>query len=462
MRRDAGSRSVLAVALTSVFGPLNSSMLAVALPEIRGEFDIGVGAVAFLVSSYLIAVAVCQPAGGRLGDAFGHIRVMKVGLIVLLVFSMASAFAWNFPILVALRSMQGVSVALIAPNATAYLRKTVEPGRLAGQLGFNGAVIGAGAALGPPLGGVLMTVGGWPWLFAVNLPLALLSFKLVLRLPVDDGAGRRSLQVDALSLGALLAWFTGITLVGASLRMGVPAVTAAAVALFAFGTAAYGLRYARTGRGVVDLRLFRNRNYGSMAASSALANLVMYTTLIAMPLYLRDIDGRADGFVGFALFVMSAAMVVVSLLGGRLTDSIGPRPVLLAGSSCLVIAAVGISAAIGEAPVVVVIGLLGLIGLGTGLLGAPHTSVALNSIPAAVAGSASGSFSMMRYVGSVLGAAVLAGVLGGDPSVSRFHLLFAILAVIAVVNLATAGAVRPAALRASQSQVVPEPTATGG
>ncbi len=461
MQRDGTRASIVAVALTSIFGPLNSSMLAVALPVIRREFDVGVGAATMLVSSYLIAVAVCQPAGGRLGDAFGHIRMMKVGLVVLLVFSMASAFAWNFPVLVALRSLQGMSVALIAPNATAYLRKTVDPGWLAGHLGFNGAVIGAGAAFGPPLGGLLLTLGSWPWLFAVNLPLAVLSFVLVLRLPSDAGAGRRTLEVDAISLGALLAWFTGITLIGASLRMGVPALTVAAIALFVAGTAAYGLRYARAGRGVVDLRLFRNRNYGSMAAGSALANLVMYTTLIAMPLYLRDIDGRGDGFVGFALFVMSVAMVVVSLFGGRLADRIGSRPVLFAGSASLIVAAVGIAAAIGEAPVAVVVGLLGLIGLGSGLLSAPQTAVALSSIPASIAGSASGSFSMLRYVGSVLGAAVLAAVLGGQSSIGEFHLLFAILAAIAVINLATAVAVRPVAARVSPSSGVPEPVTAG-
>jgi len=461
MSKDNGGALTLAVSLTSVFGPLNSSMLAVALPTIRGEFDVGVGAVTVLVSCYLIAVAVCQPAGGRMGDAFGHLRVMKTGLLLLLAFSLASAFASNFPLLVALRSFQGISVALIAPNATAYLRKNVEPSRLTSQLGFNGAVIGLGAALGPLVGGLLLAVGDWPWLFAVNLPLAVLSLALLLLLPVEIGAGKRTLQIDGVSLGALLSWFTGITLVGASLRVGMPALTAAGFALFLAGTVVYWARYARAGRGVVDLRLFANLDYGAMAAGSALANLVMYTTLIAMPLYLRDSEGHGEGFIGFALFAMSAAMVVVSLFSGRLADRVGSRPILLAGSASLLVAAGGLALAVGEVPAALLVGLLGLIGLGNGLLGAPQTAVALSSVPRELAGSASGSFSMMRYVGSVIGTALLAAILGGQGSGAEYHLLFAILAVFAVLNLITTLVVRAGRITEEAPQAAPGPLTAG-
>lgn len=460
MQKDPGRWLLLAVSSASIFGPLNSSSLAVALPALRREFDVGVGAATILVSGYLIAVAVCQPAAGRLGDAFGHVRVIKIGLLVLLAFSVACAFAWNFPVLVALRALQGVSAALIMPNATAYLRRNVDPARLAGQLGFNGAVIGAGAALGPPLGGLLLTFGDWRWLFAINVPLALLSYAFVLRLPADKGAGRGALQIDAVSLGALLAWFTGITLVGTSLRLGIPVLTAAAFALFAAGTAVYGVRYARTGRGVVDLRLFTNRNFATMAAGTALANLVMYTTLIAMPIYLRDSEGRGDGFIGFALFSMSAAMVVISLFGGRLADRYGSRPVLSTGTACLALSATGIAFAVGETPVGPLIALLALGGLGIGLLGAPQTAVALSSVSREVAGAASGTFSMMRYVGSVAGAAIIASVLGGQASRGEFHALFAVLAVFALVNMSTAFVVRPGAPAASSPPSLPEALAT--
>src|SRR5688572_9092946 len=105
-------RLQLAVSLASIFGPLNSTMLAVALPRIRDDFGVGVGALALLVSAYLIATAVLQPASGRLGDALGHLRVVQVGLIVLVVTSAAAAFAWSFPVLVVLRSLQGVAAAL--------------------------------------------------------------------------------------------------------------------------------------------------------------------------------------------------------------------------------------------------------------------------------------------------------------------------------------------------------------
>ncbi len=418
-------------------------MLAVALPSIRRDLSVGVGSVTILVSAYLIAVAVCQPAGGRIGDAFGHLRTIRVGIVVLILFSVASAFAWDFPSLVAMRSLQGISAALIMPNASAYLRKTVDVERLGEVLGMNGAVISAGAAFGPVVGGLLLAVGDWRWLFAINLPLGLLSLLLILRLPMDTGRGRSFLTLDTISLAALLAWFTGITLIGNSLRLGIPALTLVAFLLFAAGTVVYGARYRRSGTGVVDLKLFQRRNYAVAAAGTALTNVVMYTTLIAMPLYFREIKGLGDGLIGLSLLAMSAAMVIISPFSGLLSDRLGARPLMAAGGVCLVASPIGLAFAVGNAPLGVILGFLLLIGLGMGFISAPQSVMALQAIPRDLAGMASGTYSMMRYVGSVAGAALIAGMLGSRATTGEFAALFAVLAAVGVANCIAGGFARP-------------------
>ena len=445
----------LALGIASIFAPLNSSMLAVALPSIRRDLSVGVGSVTILVSAYLIAVAVCQPAGGRIGDAFGHLRTIRVGIVVLILFSVASAFAWDFPSLVAMRSLQGISAALIMPNASAYLRKTVDVERLGGVLGMNGAVISAGAAFGPVVGGLLLAVGDWRWLFAINLPLGLLSLLLILRLPVDAGRGRSFLTLDTISLAALLAWFTGITLIGNSLRLGVPALTVLAFLLVAAGTVVYGARYRRSGTGVVDLKLFQRRNYAVAAAGTALTNVVMYTTLIAMPLYFREIEGLGDGLIGLSLLAMSAAMVIISPFSGQLSDRLGARPLLAAVGVCLVASPIGLAFAVGNAPLGVILGFLLLIGLGMGLISAPQSVMALQAIPREIAGMASGTYSMMRYVGSVAGAALIAGLLGSQASSGEFGLLFAVLAAVGAINLVAGSFARPVRPEAALAPLPP-------
>ncbi len=429
------SFSQLPVALSSSLAPLNSSMIAVALPAIRRDFDVGIGSVTWLVSAYLIGVAVCQPASGRIGDAFGHLRTIKAGLIILAVFSVASVFAWDFPSLVVMRTLQGISGALTMPNAVAYARKHTDAEKLGGVLGTNGAFIAAGASLGPALGAGLLAVGDWRLLFLVNLPIAVVSFILVQRMTNDRGRGRAALKIDLPSLAALLTAFTGITLIGTSLRLGMPGLTGGAVALFVVGVASYVARYRRAGTGVVDLRLFKARNYAVAAAGTALTNIVMYTILIAMPNYLGDLRGLSDAGIGLALFAESIALVLVSPFAGRLGDRLGTRPMMVGGAVILVVAAAGTTLALDGWPLWTIIAGLLLVGLALGLLQPAQQSAALRAHPPETAGSASGTYSMMRYVGSVTGAAMLAAMIGRPATVGQFEAVFAVLTGLAVVNV---------------------------
>jgi MFS family permease len=426
---------VSGTALAALLAPLNSTMLAVALPQIRSQFEVGVGPLTWLISSYLIAVAVMQPAGGRLGDAFGHLRVIVGGLLILVAFSVAAAFAWDFPSLVITRSLQGIGAALVMPNVSAYLRKRVEPERLSTVLGFNGSAISAGAAGGPLLGGALLALWDWRLLFLANVPLGLLALVMVLRLPRDVGAGRPALSIDLVSLLALAGAFTGVSLVGSAFRLGQPALTVAGLSLLPVSTVVYALRFRAKRRGVVDLRLFTRRNYRVAAAGVSLSNLVMYTTLIAMPVYLRELRGQGEGHIALMLFAMSALMVVASPFAGRIADAMGSKPPMLAGSLLLLAAAGGLALSLGDPPLAFIVVLLGVVGLSFGISSAPQQSVGLRAWEVDQAGSASGTLSMMRYVGSITGAAALAGILGSDPTLGDFRLLFGVVVLFAVANV---------------------------
>ena len=435
-------RIQLAVSLASIFGPLNSTMLAVALPRIGDDFGVGVGGLALLVSAYLIATAVLQPASGRLGDALGHLRVVQIGLVVLVVTSLASAAAWDFGALVAFRCMQGAAAALTMPNVTAYLRKSVPPERLGGALGMNGALISVGAAGGPALGAVLLAVGDWEWLFLANVPLGLLGLLTISRLRQDQGAGRQTFRLDWLSMAALTAAFAGLTGVGAAARGGEILWLAAAGLVLAGGVVLYLWRYRQRGGGVLDLRLFSRRNFLVASFLVLLANLLMYTTLVAMPVYLSEIENRGDAAIGGALFAMSVALVVVSPASGRLADRLGDRTLVVAGGTLLLVSMIGLGFAVGRWELAVLMAFLMLVGIGMGLSQAPQQSTALKAWPAEVAGSAAGTFSLMRYTGSIAGAALLAAILGGGEDIADFRLLFALLSGIGVLNLALAFALR--------------------
>ena len=202
--------------------------------------------------------------------------------------------------------------------------------------------------------------------------------------------------------------------------------------------AGYALRYRQKGRAIVDLRLFTRQNYRAAAAGTALANLVMYSALIAMPIYLGDLRHTSDAAIAALLFSMSIAMVTIAPFAGRLSDRTGSRRPVVAGAVTLLVAAISLTLLVGGLPVAVLALPLLLIGAGLGIAQAAQSSAALQAWPADMAGSAAGTFSMMRYVGSVTGTAIIAAVLGARPDEGAFRLLFAVMAVFALVNIGAA------------------------
>ena len=144
-------------------------MLAVALPELRHDFNVGHAEIAWLVSAYLIAMAVAQPLGGRLGDQLGR-AVFRTGLALFLAFSLAIALSPTFEILILLRTCQALIGAAVIPNGMAMLRETQPVTRLGRSGGFIGSAISISAAVGPLLGAGLLELGSWRYIFLMNVP----------------------------------------------------------------------------------------------------------------------------------------------------------------------------------------------------------------------------------------------------------------------------------------------------
>jgi MFS family permease len=436
------------VALASLLTPLNSTMIAVALPAVRSQFHVGASELTWLVSSYLIVVAVTQPAGGRLGDALGHLRVVRAGLILLICCSLAAGFAWSFPSLVAARSLQGITAGLVTPNVTAFLRRRMTSDRLGAGLGTNAAAVATGAAVGPIAGGLLLGLGGWRLLFFANVPLGVLALLMLLPQRGDPGAGRGAFKVDTVSFVALAGVFTGASLIGTAIQRPHGLVLPVAAGLLPLAAALYVVRYTARRSGVLDLRLFSRRRFWCPAGCVSISNLVQYTTLIAIPLLLGNLRGLDAERVGLVLFPMSGAAVAVSPYAGRVADRAGNRRVLIAGAVVLAAAAVAVAVAIGSVAVVALALLLALGGLGLGIQQVAQQSEGLQAWPPAMAGSVAGTLSMMRYVGSIIGAAMVAAMLGANPGEPAFRALLLAVAGVGLAGVAMAFALprRPASL----------------
>lgn len=372
MRASSASsdRAVLAaVALSGTLLPLNSTMLAVALPDIASGVGGGVAASSWLVTSYVVAMAALGPFAGRLGDRLGRRRVLLWGLFAFAASSAAAGLAPSLELLIGARLGQAIAGSLVFPNAMALLRDALPEGRRAAGFGLLGSAVGVAAAIGPALGGVLVGAFGWRAIFLVNVP-------------VVAGA-------VALSLRSL------------------PSVAPAHSDRSAGGAGVPRWDWAQPLRVPV---------FGAATAAVGLSNLAMYGTLLAVPVVLAGRPGWSAADAGLALAMLSVAMIAVAPLGGRLADRRGHRLPAAGGLALLTVCAAAL-AAMGDAPSAFgLAGALLLGGVGLGLANAALQTAAIEAVDPRHAGVASGLFSTGRYAGSIVAALLLAALLGGDGS----------------------------------------------
>ncbi|HYN68657.1 MAG TPA: MFS transporter, partial [Candidatus Eisenbacteria bacterium] len=170
---------MLGVASGAILVPLNSTMLAVALPGVMSEFGLGANTVSSLVTLYLGAVAVALPVGGSLGDRFGHRRTFLVGVAGFAGASLIAALAGSFVVLEVTRVLQAVTGALISTSAASLIRETAPEHRRGEAFGLFDLLVSTSAAIGPFIGGVAVGAFGWRSLFFLAIPIAIVAAVLV-------------------------------------------------------------------------------------------------------------------------------------------------------------------------------------------------------------------------------------------------------------------------------------------
>ncbi|HUP84215.1 MAG TPA: MFS transporter [Acidimicrobiales bacterium] len=333
--------------MTGALIPLNSTMLAVALRTIADDLHVGRGRAAVLVTAYLVAMLVCQPVAGRIGDRFGTRRVLAVATVGFGIASVGAAFSPTFAVLLVGRCAQALFGAALSPNTQALLRATVAPGRRGRTFGIVGTGVGVGAALGPVLGGFLADSVGWRGIFAVNLPLAALALALLARTSAKRGVAEAVADERPRRL---------------------------------------------------SLELLGSRSFRASCITQATSNYALYTVLLVLPLLLAD-KGWAGAGVGLATSGLTVGMLVLGPLGGLLGDRRRRTVPILLGLAVLFVGCVIL--ALGTARTALVVGGPLVMGVGMGLSGASLQAAALESVRQEVSGSAAGLFSASRYVGSI-------------------------------------------------------------
>ena len=430
-------RPILATsALATMLAPLNSTMIAVALPSIMAEFGASVAAAGWLVTGYLVGMAALQPVAGKLGDRFGRRRLILAGLGYFAVASLGATLATSLPMLIAFRVQQAIAGAIALPNGTALVREVLPPERRASGFGMVGAAVALAAAVGPPLGGLLVGAFGWRSIFFANVPMVAAALALGWWAVPRAAASRRTGPFDLLGAVLLSALLLGLA---GTLTFGVRAVGTTAVVVGVPVLFVVAIVFVRRELGHPDplLRpgLFIHRGFGAAAAAVCTSNLAMYSTLLTLPILLSHRPGASSAQAGAVLAALSIGSAVFAPLGGWLADRVGRRWATFVGCALLAagLAPLAVSA---DLPLPSLLGVLGLAGVGTGLSSAPMQTAAVEAVAPSEAGAVSGLFSTSRYLGSIVGSIVLAALLGAGDDPAGYAALFAVVALASVLAVA--------------------------
>ncbi|HUQ40849.1 MAG TPA: MFS transporter [Acidimicrobiales bacterium] len=355
----AERRIVGATTTAAALVPLNSTMIAVGLPQLARDLQVHRGAAAILVTAYLIAMAALQPFAGRLGDRLGNHHVVLVALTGFAVMSAAAGAAPTFTTLLVCRVVQAVFGSALIPNLQALLRAEIAEHRLGRAFGVFGAGIGTGAAVGPIVGGVLVDTVGWRGIFMVNTPVACVALALLVRLP----------------------------------RV---------------------VRTPTSGSDTTGRRPLRQLPFVTACITQGMSNFALYSVLLVIPLVLHD-RGWGGAATGALLSGLTVGMLVLNPVGGAMGDRRGrTRPVVL-GMVVLVLGAAALTAA-AHAPTALLVPGVVLMGVGIGLAAASLQAAALGNIPREMAGSAAGLLSTSRYLGSIAGSLTIGALVGENVS----------------------------------------------
>jgi EmrB/QacA subfamily drug resistance transporter len=391
---------------------LDNTVVNVSLPSIQRSLHASLSSLEWTVNAYTLTFAVLMVTGGRLGDIFGRRRMFLFGVVVFGISSLAIGFAPSDVVLVAFRAVQGVGAAFMMPATLSIITQAFPPEQRGMAIGTWAGVSALALAIGPVVGGFLTEQVGWRSIFFINPPIAIIAFlvtSFAAQESRDESVGR---SVDYLGIGALTVGLTALVLglvEGNSWHWGSPRI----IGLFAVALVvlvAFVRIEQRVKAPMIDFTFFRSRTSLGVNIVGFLVTFAMFAQFFFMTLYMQNVLHYSPIETGVRFLPSTLVIIVMGPLAGRLTDKVGPRPLMTLGLLIVAIAiAIQSQITVHSGYALLAVGFL-LMGTGMGLVMSPMSTAAMNAVDRTKAGAASGVLSMSRMVGSTFGVAIMGAI----------------------------------------------------
>ncbi|MFI6523227.1 MDR family MFS transporter [Streptomyces uncialis] len=405
-------RIAFILVLGTFMATIDATIVSVGIDTLTAEFGASVAEIQWVTTAYLLAVVAAVPASGWLADRFGGRRTWLVAVGVFLLGSALCALAWSATSLIVFRIVQGLGGGLLPATGQALLARVAGPSRTGRVISVVAVVPLLSPVLGPLVGGSILGVASWPWLFLVNLPIGAVAILLARRhVPAVPPSTRRTafdLRGALLLSPGLAVLVYGLTEIAHGRMLPATIGVCAGLAMLAAFTV-HGLR--TRGTPLVDPRLFSRPPFGAAAFALVVLGASVFGTMFLLPLYLQTARGLSPWEAGLLLAPQGLGAVAGSVLVNRAIDKVAPRTLVVTGIGLILVGTVPFTQLGHEPPDLLIASALVVRGVGMAMITAPVMNIVYSRIEPAHLPRASGALNLLNIVGGSVGTAALAVVL---------------------------------------------------
>jgi EmrB/QacA subfamily drug resistance transporter len=429
---------------------LDMTMVNVALHTLQRDFHASVTTIQWVSTGYLLALAMVIPVTGWAVERFGARNSWVAALLFFIGGSILCGLAWSATSLIAFRVLQGIGGGMLLPLAQTILAQAAGPERLGRVMAAVGVPAMLGPVLGPVLGGVIVTDSTWRLVFFINVPVCIAAVLFAYRVAMPETRTANASKLDTLGLALLspgvAAVIYGLAQTGShgsftNAHVVIPVVVGVAL------VAGYAVHAFATTNPIIDLRLFKTRSFSAPSALVFLFSMAMLGVQLLLPLYYQQIRHQSALDAGLLLAPAGIGMAAALVISGRLSDRIGPRPIVLTGLLLSGISTLIYTQIDAHTSLALLSALLILNGAGIGAalvpsLASPYRGLRSDQIPRATS-----AIRILQQLGGSFGVSILAVVLqrgllsqvhhAGSLSAAYGHTFWWALAFIALAAIPT-------------------------
>ena len=412
-------------------GAIDSSIVSVALPHIRGSVGATLQEITAISTGYAVALVLVMPLTAFLSRQFGQKNVYMACLALFLLGSLLCGFATSLTTLVIYRVIQGFGAGALQPTEQAILRQTFPPKEQGMAMALFGMAVMLGPAIGPTLGGFIVDNYHWSWIFFINLPIGVLGLFMVATFVHEDPDllehNRREAEKQRKHLdwlGIMFMWI-GLAALQYFLEEGSrddwfdSRIITGVFLVAVFSLAAFVIRELTAPYPAVDLRLFKDPMFLSGTAVGGLMFAMLMANMFLLPIFMQELLGFSAVQSGFALMPRVIVMMLAVPIVGRLYTRLSPQVFIAFGVTMFTVSSWMLSHLSLQSGTSDIIVPLAIQGVAFACLFVPLTTVALANVPRLKMADATGLSSLLRQIGGAIGLAVFATLIGNYSVVAR-------------------------------------------